>query len=95
MYHSQRQPCRAAMLFIRRKVPDKMPDVSANASFWSRFRSGFVFINGGQGTHHLTELHCRISYFAPYRCCDLWLAKRTWIFQSTGKRKKLQLTYIL
>lgn len=33
MYHSQRQPCRAAMLFIRRNVPDRMPDVSANASF--------------------------------------------------------------
>jgi len=33
IYHSQRQPCREAMLFIRRNVPDKIPDVSANASF--------------------------------------------------------------
>jgi len=33
MYHSHRQPCRVAMLFIRRNVPDRIPDVSANASF--------------------------------------------------------------
>lgn len=33
MYHSQRQPWRAAMLFRRRKVPLRMPPVSANASF--------------------------------------------------------------
>ena len=36
MYHSQRQPCRAAMLFIRRKVPESIPPVSANASFWKQ-----------------------------------------------------------
>lgn len=33
MYHNQRQPCRAAMLFIRRNVPLRMPEVSAKASF--------------------------------------------------------------
>jgi len=33
-YHSQRHPCRAAMLFIRRKVPESIPPVSANASFY-------------------------------------------------------------
>lgn len=33
MYHSQRHPCRAAMLFIRRNVPLRIPDVSAKASF--------------------------------------------------------------
>jgi len=33
MYHSHRQPCRCAMLFIRRNVPARMPEVSANASF--------------------------------------------------------------
>lgn len=33
MYQSQRQPWRAAMLFMRRNVPERMPDVSANASF--------------------------------------------------------------
>ena len=33
IYHSQRHPCRAAMLFMRRNVPASMPDVSENASF--------------------------------------------------------------
>lgn len=33
MYHNHRQPCRSAMLFIRRKAPARIPDVSANASF--------------------------------------------------------------
>lgn len=33
MYHSQRQPWRSAMLFMRRKVPERMPEVSAKASF--------------------------------------------------------------
>lgn len=33
MYHRNRQPCRSAMLFIRLNVPDKIPPVSANASF--------------------------------------------------------------
>ena len=34
IYQSQRQPCRSAILFIRRKVPERIPDVSANASFF-------------------------------------------------------------
>ena len=33
MYHSQRHPCRAAILFMRRKVPARIPDVSEKASF--------------------------------------------------------------
>jgi len=33
MYHSQRQPCRVAMLFILRNVPERIPPVSAKASF--------------------------------------------------------------
>lgn len=33
MYQSQRQPWRSAIVFIRRNVPPRMPDVSANASF--------------------------------------------------------------
>jgi len=33
MYHSQRHPCRCAMLFILRNVPERIPDVSAKASF--------------------------------------------------------------
>jgi hypothetical protein len=36
MYHNQRQPWRSAMLFIRRNVPERMPDVSANASFYPK-----------------------------------------------------------
>jgi len=35
MYHSHRQPCRAAMLFILLNVPDRMDPVSENASFIS------------------------------------------------------------
>ena len=34
IYHSHRQPCRSAMVFILRKVPASMPPVSANASFY-------------------------------------------------------------
>lgn len=34
MYHSQRQPCREDMLFMRRNVPARMLDVSVKASFW-------------------------------------------------------------
>lgn len=33
MYHSQRHPCLAAILFMRRKVPARIPEVSENASF--------------------------------------------------------------
>lgn len=33
MYHSQRHPCRSAMLFILRNVPARIPPVSVNASF--------------------------------------------------------------
>ena len=36
MYNTQRPPCRAAMLFIRRNVPANIPPVSANASFCPR-----------------------------------------------------------
>ena len=35
MYHNQRHPCLAAMLFMRRKVPARMPPVSAKASFYT------------------------------------------------------------
>lgn len=34
IYQSQRHPCRAAMLFMRRNVPASIPDVSENASFY-------------------------------------------------------------
>lgn len=34
MYQSHRHPCLDAMLFIRRNVPERKPDVSANASFY-------------------------------------------------------------
>lgn len=41
MYHSQRQPCRSAMLFILRNVPLRIPDVSENASFYPTLSATF------------------------------------------------------
>lgn len=34
MYQSHLQPCRAAIVFILRKVPARIPDVSEKASFY-------------------------------------------------------------
>jgi hypothetical protein len=44
MYHNQRHPWRPAMLFIRRNVPDKMPDVSAKASFCGRVNIKVLYL---------------------------------------------------
>ena len=72
MYHNQRHPCLAAMLFMRRKVPERMPDVSEKASFCAK---GFRVRHGQEpqhrNTHHLAELDGRVADFVPNANRDL------------------------
>jgi hypothetical protein len=53
------------MLFMRRKVPASMPDVSANASFCPTFQSVGHWNKKDFQTHHLGKLDGRVANLVP------------------------------
>lgn len=75
MYHSQRQPCRTAMLFMRRKVPARMPDVSEKASFCviNTCIRGLAVGVMTRDTYHLTKLHSRLADLVTNAYGDLYV----------------------
>ena len=71
MYHSQRQPWRSAMLFMRRKVPERMPEVSAKASFCGVKWLDKPVSEGNTDAHHFAELYGGLLDLLSYAYCDL------------------------
>lgn len=72
IYHSQRQPCFDDMLFMRRNVPDSMPDVSENASFFQAISQHSLQLNEQDSVYHLTELDCRVAHLVADRRSNLY-----------------------
>lgn len=71
MYHNHRQPCFEAMLFIRRKVPARIPCVSAKASFCKPTDEDICGVRLASlahynvRTHHLCRHQRRLSHLIP------------------------------
>lgn len=72
IYQSQRHPWRADILFILRKVPDNIPDVSEKASFFQEAFSFCMYVmNLNHVAYHLTELNSWVPHFIADGSRDL------------------------